>query len=99
MVFDQSARIAAVVQREHEQIFSNPGWVEHDPLEILRRTEEVIAEALEQRGLRASDLAAIGITNQRETTVLWERKSGKPVANAIVWQDTRVAEDVGRFAS
>ena len=99
MVFDQSARIAAVAQKEHEQIYPKPGWVEHDPLEILRRTEEVIAEALEQRGLRASDLAAIGITNQRETTVLWERKSGKPVANAIVWQDTRVAEDVSRFAS
>ncbi len=99
MVFDQSARIAAVAQKEHEQIYPKPGWVEHDPLEILRRTEEVIAEALEQRGLRASDLAAIGITNQRETTVIWERKSGKPVANAIVWQDTRVAEDVARFAS
>ena len=99
MVFDQSARIVAVAQKEHEQIFSKPGWVEHDPLEILRRTEEVMAAALEQRGLRASDLAAIGITNQRETTVLWERKSGKPVANAIVWQDTRVAEDVARFAS
>jgi glycerol kinase len=99
MVFDQSARIVAVAQKEHEQIFSKPGWVEHDPLEILRRTEEVMAEALEQRGLRATDLAAIGITNQRETTVLWERKSGKPVANAIVWQDTRVAEDVARFTS
>ena len=99
MVFDQSARIAAVSQKEHEQIFSKPGWVEHDALEILRRTEEVVAEALEQRGLRASDLAAIGITNQRETTVLWERKTGRPVANAIVWQDTRVAEDVARFAS
>ena len=98
MVFDQSARIAAVAQREHEQIYPKPGWVEHDPLEILRRTEEVITEALEQRGLRASDLAAIGITNQRETTVLWERKTGKPVANAIVWQDTRVSDDVGRFA-
>jgi len=99
MVFDQSARIAAVVQKEHEQILSKPGWVEHDPLEILRRTEEVIADALEQRGLRASDLAAIGITNQRETTVLWERKTGKPVANAVVWQDMRVADDVARFAS
>jgi glycerol kinase len=99
MVFDQSARIVAVRQKEHEQIFSKPGWVEHDPLEILRRTEEVMAEALEQRGLRATDLAAIGITNQRETTVVWERKTGKPVANAIVWQDTRVAEEVARFAS
>src|SRR6266571_2214146 len=98
MVFDQSARVAAVAQKEHEQIFSKPGWVEHDPLEILRRTEEVIADALGQRGLRASDLAAIGITNQRETTVLWDRKTGKPVANAIVWQDTRVAEEVRRFA-
>jgi len=98
MVFDQSARVAAVAQREHEQIYPTPGWVEHDPLEILRRTEEVIGEALERRGLRASDLAAIGITNQRETTVVWERKTGTPLANAIVWQDTRVAEDVGRFA-
>jgi glycerol kinase len=97
MVFDKSARVVAVAQKEHEQIYPKPGWVEHDPLVILRRTEEVIAEALGQRGLRASDLAAIGITNQRETTVLWERKTGKPVANAIVWQDTRVAEDVGRF--
>jgi glycerol kinase len=99
MVFDQSARIVAVAQKEHEQIFSKPGWVEHDALEILRRTAEVIEEALAQRGLRASDLAAIGITNQRETTVLWERKTGKPVANAIVWQDTRVADDVARFAA
>lgn len=99
MIFDQSARIVAVAQKEHEQIYPKPGWVEHDALEILRRTEEVIAAALEQRGLRASDLAAIGITNQRETTVLWERKTGKPVANAIVWQDTRVGEDVARLAS
>lgn len=99
MVFDKSGRVVAVAQKEHEQIYPRPGWVEHDALEILRRTEEVIADALGQRGLRASDLAAIGITNQRETTVLWERKTGKPVANAIVWQDTRVAEDVGRFSS
>jgi glycerol kinase len=99
MVLDQSARIVAVAQNEHEQIFSKPGWVEHDALEILRRTTEVIEEALAQRGLRASDFAAIGITNQRETTVLWERKTGKPVANAIVWQDTRVADDVARFAA
>jgi glycerol kinase len=97
MVFDQAARVVAVAQKEHEQIYPRPGWVEHDPLEILRRTEEVIAEALSQRGLRASDLAAIGITNQRETTVLWERKTGKPAANAIVWQDTRVSDEVGRF--
>jgi glycerol kinase len=98
MVFDQSARVVAVAQKEHEQIYPKPGWVEHDPLEILRHTEEVIAEALGQRGVRGSDLAAIGITNQRETTILWDRKSGRPVANAIVWQDTRVADDVARFA-
>jgi glycerol kinase len=99
MVFDQAARVVAVAQKEHEQIYPRPGWVEHDPLEILRRTEEVIAEALSQRGLRASDLAAIGSTNQRETTVLWDRKTGKPVANAIVWQDTRVSDEVARFSS
>jgi glycerol kinase len=98
MIFDKAARIVAVAQEEHKQIYPRPGWVEHDPLEILHRTEEVITDALAQRGLRASHLAAIGITNQRETTVLWERKTGKPLANAIVWQDTRVADDVERFA-
>jgi len=98
MVFDKSARIVALAQKEHEQIFPRPGWVEHDALEILRRTYEVIGEALEKRGLQASDLAAIGITNQRETTVVWERKTGQPIANAIVWQDTRVADEVARFA-
>jgi glycerol kinase len=99
MVLDKAARIVAVAQKEHAQIFPKPGWVEHDALEILRRTQEVISEALTQRGLSAADLAAIGITNQRETTVVWERATGKPVANAIVWQDTRVSEDVARFAS
>ena len=90
MVFDKAARVVAVAQKEHEQIFPRPGWVEHDALEIMRRTEEVIVEALDQRGLRPSDLAAIGITNQRETAVVWERRTGQPIANAIVWQDTRV---------
>jgi len=99
MVFDQAGRVVAVAQKEHEQIYPKPGWVEHDALEILRRTEEVIAEALTQRGLRAADLAAIGITNQRETTVVWGRKNGRPIANAIVWQDTRVADDVKRFSA
>jgi glycerol kinase len=99
MVFDRSARIVSVAQKEHEQIFPKPGWVEHDALEILRRTHEVIREGLEKRGLQASDLAAIGITNQRETTVVWDRRTGEPVANALVWQDTRVAEDVAYFAS
>ncbi|HEX3542881.1 MAG TPA: FGGY family carbohydrate kinase, partial [Candidatus Acidoferrum sp.] len=99
MVFDKSARVVAMAQAEHEQIFPRPGWVEHDALEILRRTREVIAEGLAQRSLHAADLAAIGITNQRETTVVWDRKTGEPIANAIVWQDTRVSEDVARFAA
>ena len=99
MVFDKAARVVALAQKEHEQIFPCPGWVEHDALEILRRTREVIAEALAQRNLRAEDLAAIGITNQRETTVVWDRHTGEPIANAVVWQDTRVSEDVARFAA
>jgi glycerol kinase len=99
MVFDRTARVVSVAQKEHEQIFPRPGWVEHDALEILRRTHEVIDEGLEKRGLLASDLAAIGITNQRETTVVWDRKTGLPVANALVWQDTRVADDVAHFAT
>ena len=98
IVFDRAGRIVASEQREHEQIYPKPGWVEHDAEEIWRRTQEVIAGALQQRALQPSDLAAIGITNQRETTVLWERKTGKPVHNAIVWQDTRVADDVAEFA-
>lgn len=98
IIFDRSGRIVACEQREHEQIYPRPGWVEHDAEEIWRRTREVIAAALEQRALAASDLAAVGITNQRETTVLWDRKTGKPVHNAIVWQDTRVADDVAAFA-
>jgi glycerol kinase len=99
MVFDKAARVVAIAQKEHEQIFPRPGWVEHDALEILRNTHEVVAEALEQRNLTTEDLAAIGITNQRETVVVWDRHTGEPVANAIVWQDTRVSEEVARFAA
>ena len=99
IVFDQAAQVVAVAQKEHEQIFPQPGWVEHDALDIWRRAQEVIIEALATRGLRGDDLAAIGITNQRETTVVWERKTGRPVSNAIVWQDMRVADDVSRFAA
>ena len=72
--------------------------MEHDPDEIWRRTQEVIAEAMAQRGLQPRDLAAIGITNQRETTVLWDRQTGRPVANALVWQDMRVGDDVSAFS-
>lgn len=98
MVFDKQARVVAIAQKEHQQIFPAPGWVEHNAEEILRCTHEVIAGALEKSGLQPGDLAAIGITNQRETTVVWERKTGRPVSNAIVWQDTRVGEDVAHFA-
>ena len=98
IIFDRAGRIVASEQREHQQIYPQPGWVEHDAEEIWRRTQEVIAGALKQRALQPADVAAIGITNQRETTVLWERKTGKPVHNAIVWQDTRVAEDVAEFS-
>jgi len=97
IVFDREGRTASIAQREHEQIYPQPGWVEHDAEEIWRRTQEVIAESMQKRGLRPSDLAAVGIANQRETTVLWNRKTGKPVANALVWQDTRVAGDVAEF--
>jgi len=98
LVFDRGGRIVASAQKEHEQIYPQAGWVEHDPDEIWLRTREVIAEAMEQRGLRPEDLAAIGITNQRETTVLWNRRTGRPVGNAIVWQDTRVADYIPELA-
>jgi len=98
IVFDESGRIVSVAQKEHEQIYPQPGWVEHDANEIWRRTQEVIAAALEQRGLRAGDLAAIGITNQRETTVVWDRRTGSPVYHALVWQDTRVGDAVAELA-
>ncbi|MBF6133633.1 glycerol kinase GlpK [Nocardia otitidiscaviarum] len=91
IVFDQRGAIVGVAQREHEQIFPQPGWVEHDAESIWRNTESVIAEVLEKTGLSASDIAAAGVTNQRETTVVWDRGTGKPIHNAIVWQDTRTA--------
>jgi len=97
IVFDRSGRIVCVAQKEHQQIFPKPGWVEHDPDEIWRRTKEVIDEAMAANGLRPKDLAAIGITNQRETTIVWNRKTGRPVYNALVWQDTRVDDAVAEF--
>ena len=98
IVFDRAGKIAACAQKEHRQIYPQPGWVEHDPAEIWERTREVIAEAMAQREIGPRDLAAIGITNQRETTVLWDRRSGQPVYNALVWQDTRVGDAVAEFA-
>jgi glycerol kinase len=89
MIFDHSGQVVGIDQKEHEQIYPKPGWVEHDPTEIWERSQSVVRGALDGKGLKASDLAAVGVTNQRETTVVWERSTGKPVHNAIVWQDTR----------
>jgi glycerol kinase len=98
IVFDRHGAIVAVAQREHEQIYPKPGWVEHNAAEIWRNTDAVIGEALARGGLRASELAAVGITNQRETTVLWDRNTGAPLHNALVWQDTRTDELAAAYA-
>ena len=98
LVLDRGGKVVAAAQKEHQQIYPKPGWVEHDPDEIWARTREVITEALAQRALGARDLAAIGITNQRETTVLWNRRTGRPLHNALVWQDTRVGDAVAEFS-
>ncbi|MBA2366241.1 MAG: glycerol kinase GlpK [Actinobacteria bacterium] len=89
MIFDHSGGVVGVDQKEHEQIYPKPGWVEHDASEIWQRTTEVIKGGLDKAGLQPSDLVAVGITNQRETAVLWDKTTGEPVHNALVWQDTR----------
>ena len=103
MLFDRDGKIISVSQQEHQQIFPQPGWVEHDALEIWQRTQSVIRDTLAKSGAGASDIAAVGITNQRETALVWNRHSGEPYYNAIVWQDTRtkpicdaLAEDGGQ---
>jgi glycerol kinase len=98
VVFDREGETIAMAQREHRQIFPQPGWVEHDADEILDNTRAVISEALRGASLTRADLAAVGITNQRETTVLWDRLTGRPVHNALVWQDTRVDPLVAEFS-
>jgi glycerol kinase len=98
IVFDAAGKVVACAQKEHRQIYPQPGWVEHDAEEIWARTQEVIAQTMAEARLKAGDLAAIGITNQRETTLLWNKKTGKPLYNAIVWQDTRVADEVSKLA-
>lgn len=92
ILFDRQGNVAALAQKAHRQIYPRPGWVEQDPLEIWTNTQQVLRQALERLGATATDVAAIGIANQRETTVVWERTSGRPVYNAIVWQDTRTAD-------
>jgi glycerol kinase len=89
MVFDKSGNVIAIDQKEHRQSFPQPGQVEHDPIEIWQRVQEVIHQALNKSDLTASDIAAVGVTNQRETTLVWNRLTGKPYYPAIVWQDTR----------
>ncbi len=89
MIFDHAGNVVAIDQREHEQIYPKPGWVEHDASQIWQRTQQVIEGALKKSDISPKDIVAVGITNQRETTLLWERSTGTPVYNAIVWQDTR----------
>jgi glycerol kinase len=89
ILFDHAGTVVAVDQKEHQQIYPRPGWVEHDPLEIWERTQCVIRGALEKANAEPSDIASVGVTNQRETAVVWEKETGRPIYNAIVWQDTR----------
>ena len=99
IVFDHSGLPVASAQKEFTQIYPQPGWVEHDPEEIWSSQAGVAGEVLARAGLKSSDIAAIGITNQRETTVVWDRATGKPVYNAIVWQDRRTAEFCDKLKS
>ena len=106
ILFDHAGNIVSADQKEHQQIYPQPGWVEHDALEIWEHTQRVVRGALEKSGAEVDDIAAIGITNQRETTLVWERATGRPVYNAIVWQDTRtdaicseLAKEAGTSAS
>ena len=92
MIFDHAGQVVGVHQMEHEQIYPQAGWVEHDPMEIWARTQDVIETALEKTGIDANDISAIGVTNQRETTVVWDKNTGKPYYNAIVWQCTRTKD-------
>ncbi len=99
MIFSHDGRVVSVDQKEHEQIFPKAGWVEHDPEEVWRNTREVAAGAVAKADLPISDIAAVGITNQRETAVVWDKATGKPVYNAIVWQDTRTDRIVDQLGA
>ena len=99
ILFDRASNICATAQKEFRQIFPHPGWVEHDALEIWRTTMEVAKNAMEKLGVEASDIAAIGITNQRETTVIWDKNTGLPVCNAIVWQCRRTADIIDKLVA
>jgi len=94
MIFDHGGQVVAQAYEKHEQIYPEPGWVEHDPMEIWEKTQAVVTEALDTAGLDATQLEALGITNQRETTMIWDRASGRPIYNAVVWQDRRTTDRV-----
>ncbi len=98
MIFDHKGAVVGYDQKEHEQIYPKPGWVEHNPLEIWQATQDVIKGALEKLHIDIKEIAAVGVTNQRETTVVWEKATGKPVYNAIVWQDTRTDQICNELA-
>ena len=98
MVFDHGGQVVSVAQKEHEQIYPKPGWVEHDVKEIWERTQEVVDEAMSAAGASADDVAGVGITNQRETSVVWDRTTGEPIHNALVWQDTRTDKLVDEYS-
>jgi len=98
IIFDHGGNVVAVDQKEHQQIYPKPGWVEHDALEIWQRTQEVIQGGLSKGNISPQDIVAIGITNQRETTVVWDKHTGKPIYNAIVWQDTRTDVIINELA-
>ncbi|MFC6823890.1 FGGY family carbohydrate kinase, partial [Halopelagius fulvigenes] len=97
MVFDHDGQVVANAYQKHEQVYPEPGWVEHKPQEIWENTKEVIDAALAEAGIGSDQLDAIGITNQRETTLIWDRESGKPIHNAIVWQDRRTTDRVEKL--
>ena len=99
MIFDHSGHVVSVAQKEHEQIYPKPGWVEHDAKEIWARSQEVLDEALEKASASADDIAGLGITNQRETALVWDRNTGEPVHNALVWQDTRTDKLVDELSA
>ena len=92
MIFSHDGKVVAIDQKEHEQIYPKPGWVEHDPMEIWDRTKDVVAGAVANAGAQPGDIAAVGVTNQRETTIVWNKNTGEPYYNAIVWQDTRTKD-------
>lgn len=98
ILFDRSGSVVQVAQREHEQIFPRAGWVEHDPMEIWTNTEWVVSAVISRARMRASDVAAVGVTNQRETAIVWDRRTGQPVHHALVWQDTRTQERIDELA-